>query len=49
VVPFAAIAAGRNNLGAALREIGPWRPVAAALVYAVVFYLHGRLGVPLAG
>lgn len=49
VVPFAAIAARRNQLGAALREIGPWRPVAAALVYAVVFYLHGRLGVPLAG
>lgn len=49
VVPFAAIVAGRNQLGAALREIGPWRPVAAVIAYAVVFYLHGRLGVPLVG
>jgi uncharacterized membrane protein len=42
--PFAAIAAGRNQLGSALTEIGVWRPLAAALVYAIVFYLHGRLG-----
>jgi uncharacterized membrane protein len=46
-VPFAAIAAGRNRLGAALLEIGIWRPLAALAVYAVVFYLHGRLGPPL--
>jgi uncharacterized membrane protein len=45
-VPFAAIAAGRNRLGPALREIGLWRPLAATVVYAVVFYLHGRLGPP---
>jgi uncharacterized membrane protein len=43
-VPFAAILAGRNQLGLALREIGIWRPVAAILVYGVAFYLHGRLG-----
>ena len=46
-VPFAAIAAGRNRLGPALGEIGVWRLVAAIVVYAVVFYLHGRLGPPL--
>jgi uncharacterized membrane protein len=46
-LPFAAIAAGRNRFGPALREIGPWRVVAAVLVYGVVFYLHGRLGPPL--
>ena len=46
-VPFAAIAAGRNRLGPALREIGIWRPLAAAVAYAVAFYLHGRLGLPL--
>jgi uncharacterized membrane protein len=46
-VPFAAIAAGRNRLGPALTEIGLWRPLAAILVYAVAFYLHGRLGPPL--
>ncbi len=46
-VPFAAIAAGRNQLGPALTEIGPWRVIAAVVVYAVAFYLHGRLGAPL--
>ena len=46
-VPFVAIAAGRNRLGAALSEIGLWRPLAAIVVYAVAFYLHGRLGPPL--
>jgi len=46
-IPFAAIAAGRNRLGPALAEIGVWRPLAAVLVYAAVFYLHGRLGPPL--
>ena len=46
-IPFAAIAAGRNRLGPALVEIGVWRPLAATLVYAAAFYLHGRLGPPL--
>lgn len=46
-VPFAAIAAGRNRLAPALREIGVWRVIAAIGVYAVVFYLHGRAGAPL--
>jgi uncharacterized membrane protein len=46
-VPFAAIAAGRNRLGPAMAEIGAWRPLAAILVYAIAFYLHGRLGSPL--
>jgi len=46
-IPFAAIAAGRNRLGPALAEIGIWRPLAAILVYAAAFYLHGRLGPPL--
>lgn len=48
-MPFAAIASGRNRLGPALREIGPWRPLMAVVVYAVAFYLHGRLGAPLVG
>ena len=46
-IPFAAIAAGRNRLVPALVEIGVWRPLAAVVVYAVAFYLHGRLGPPL--
>lgn len=46
-IPFAAITAGRNQLGPALVEIGVWRPLAATIVYAVAFYLHGRLGLPL--
>jgi uncharacterized membrane protein len=46
-IPFAAIAAGRNRLGPAVVEIGVWRPLAAIVVYAVAFYLHGRLGPPL--
>lgn len=46
-IPFAAIAAGRNQLRPALVEIGIWRAVAAAIVYAVSFYLHGKLGLPL--
>jgi uncharacterized membrane protein len=45
--PFAAITTGRNSLGPALPEIGLWRPLAAIVVYAVAFYLHGRLGPPL--
>jgi len=46
-IPFAAIAAGRNRLGPALVEIGVWRWLAAIIIYAVAFYLHGRLGPPL--
>jgi len=46
-IPFAAIAAGRNRLGPALAEIGVWRTLAAILVYAAAFYLHGRVGPPL--
>lgn len=47
-VPFAAIAVGRNQLGAALREIGIVRPLVAIIIFAIVFALHGRLfGAPL--
>jgi uncharacterized membrane protein len=42
-VPFAAIAAGRNELAPALREIGIVRPAAAIAVYALLFVLHGPL------
>lgn len=38
VIPFAAIAAGRNRLRAA--EIGLWPPLAGLVLYAVLFYLH---------
>jgi uncharacterized membrane protein len=48
-VPFAAIAAGRNRLGPALREIGFVRPLIAIVIFVAVFALHGRLfGAPLA-
>jgi len=47
-VPFGAIARGGNRLGPALAEIGVWRLLAALALYAVAFYLHGRLGPPLA-
>jgi uncharacterized membrane protein len=46
-VPFAAIVAGKNRLGPAVVEIGVWRPLVAIVVYAVAFYLHGRVGPPL--
>ncbi|HEV2442385.1 MAG TPA: NnrU family protein [Steroidobacteraceae bacterium] len=46
-VPFAAIAGGGNRLAPALAEIGAWRIVAALVLYAVAFYLHGRAGHPL--
>ncbi|MGH8317078.1 MAG: NnrU family protein [Steroidobacteraceae bacterium] len=46
-VPFAAIARGANRLGPALAEIGAWRILAALVLYAVAFYLHGRVGPPL--
>ena len=49
VLPFAAIAAGRNRLGPALREIGPWRALMAVIVYVVVFHLPGWLGAPRVG
>jgi uncharacterized membrane protein len=51
-VPFAAIVTGRNQLGAALREIGIVRPLIAIAIYAALFYFHGRLfgvGLPLTG
>lgn len=47
-VPFVAIARGGNRLAPALAEIGVWRLLAAIGLYAAVFYLHGRLGSPLA-
>lgn len=47
VIPFAAIASGRNRLAPAVAEIGAWRLLAAIVVYAVAFYLHGRIGPPL--
>jgi uncharacterized membrane protein len=43
-VPFAAIARGGNRLAPALAEIGVWRILAALVLYAVAFYLHGRIG-----
>jgi uncharacterized membrane protein len=47
-VPFAAIFSGRNQLGAALGEIGVLRVVIAFAVYALVLIFHGRLfGAPL--
>jgi uncharacterized membrane protein len=42
-VPFGAIAAGRNQFGAALREIGVLRIVIAIAVYVLVLIFHGRL------
>lgn len=45
-VPFAAIARGGSRLGPALAEIGPWRILAAAVLYAAALYLHGRVGPP---
>lgn len=47
-IPFAAIASGRNQLGAALREIGIVRPLIAVAVFVASYLLHGRLfGAPL--
>lgn len=46
-VPFAAIASGRNELGAALREIGLVRPLIAIAIFAAYFVFHARrFGVP---
>lgn len=39
-LPFAAILAGRSQLGPALREIGLAKPAVALLVYLVVLALH---------
>jgi uncharacterized membrane protein len=46
-LPFAAIARGRNRLAPVLGEIGAWRILAVFVLYAVAFYLHGRVGPPL--
>lgn len=46
-LPFAAIAAGRNQLGPALREIGLLRLLLALAAYAVIFALHNRFIAPL--
>jgi uncharacterized membrane protein len=47
-VPFVAILSGRNTLGSALSELGITRPLLAVLVYAAIFFFHGRLfGAPL--
>ena len=43
-VPFAAIAAGRNQLGPALREIGILRPLIALAAYAVLRSEERRVG-----
>ena len=42
-IPFAAIVSGRNQLGAALRELGIVRPLIAVAIYAAVFSFHARL------
>src|SRR5262249_15926938 len=46
-IPFAALAAGRNQLGPALREIGLIRLVVGLAVYALIFALHNRYIAPL--
>lgn len=47
-VPFAAILAGRNQLGQAVSEIGIVRPLIAAAAFVAIFVFHGRLfGAPL--
>lgn len=46
-VPFAALPRGSNRLAPALAEIGLWRPLVAIALFAIAFYLHGRLGYPL--
>jgi uncharacterized membrane protein len=47
-VPFAAVAAGTNQLAPALREIGLLRALIAIAVYALLFALHGPvIGAPL--
>ena len=42
-LPFASIAAGRNRLGPALREIGLLRLAIGVAAYAVFFVFHDRL------
>ncbi len=46
-VPFAALSRGSNRVAPALAEIGLWRPLIAIALFAIAFYLHGRLGSPL--
>jgi uncharacterized membrane protein len=47
-VPFGAVLTGRNSVYAALNEIGFWRPLAAIIIFALVFVFHGRFfGQPL--
>ncbi len=46
-VPFAALRRGSNRLAPALAQIGLWRPLMAIALFAIAFYLHGRLGHPL--
>lgn len=46
-VPFAAILRGANRLGPAIVEMGALRILAALVLYAVTFYLHGRVGPPI--
>ncbi len=46
-VPFAALSRGSNRLAPALKEIGFSRPLIAIVLFALAFYLHGRLGYPL--
>jgi uncharacterized membrane protein len=41
IVPFAAIAAGRNRFSA--REIGVWRPLVAVLLYALMLGGHSHI------
>ena len=41
IVPFAAIAAGRNRL--VMTEFGWWRPLAAALAFLLALYLHATV------
>jgi len=41
IVPFAAIAAGRNSL--AMREIGWWRPAAGFVAYALMLGGHAHI------
>lgn len=46
-IPFGAIATGRNALKPALAEIGILRPLLALVVFAAIFWLHGRFIAPL--
>jgi uncharacterized membrane protein len=41
IVPFAAIASGRNRL--VLSEVGLWRPLAAIAIFACILAFHARI------